>query len=128
MKFRSKFEKRVYENIEDKGGVEYEPQKPVIAYTVPSRYIPDFLLPNGVFVECKGYFDSRSRAKMIRVKKENPDLDIRFLFQRANNRLTKSSNSMMYWQWCEKHGFLWEEGDHIPESWYGKKKKKKLNE
>lgn len=117
MKFRSKFEKRVYEN-RDGRQLDYEPQKPVIGYNTPSRYIPDFRLPNGVFVECKGYFDPRSRAKMLRVKKQNPTLDVRMLFQRATNRITKSPNSLTYWQWCEKHGFEWAEGDVIPEDWY----------
>lgn len=117
MKFRSKFEKRVYEN-RGKRKLDYEPQTPVITYTTTARYIPDFDLRNGVLVECKGYFDSKSRGKMSRVKKQNPRLDIRFLFQRANNRITKSPNSMMYWQWAEKHGFPWAEGDVIPEEWY----------
>jgi hypothetical protein len=117
MKFRSKFEKRVSENAGDRELV-YEPQEPVVNYNTPSRYIPDFRLPNGVLVECKGYFDSRSRGKMLRVKKQNKHLDIRLLFQRANNRITKSQNSMMYWEWAEKHGFPWAEGDTIPEEWY----------
>lgn len=117
MKFRSKFEKRVYENA-GKRKLDYEPQKPAICYNTPSHYIPDFRLPNGILVECKGYFDSRSRGKMLRVKKQNPGLDIRFLFQRANNRITKSPNSMMYWEWAEKHGFTWSEGDTIPEEWF----------
>lgn len=117
MKFRSKFEKRVYENAKGRKLV-YEPQSPVIHYSTVARYIPDFDLGNGVLVEAKGYFDSRSRAKMLRVKKQNPNLDIRMLFQRANNRITKSQNSMTYWQWAEKHGFPWAEGDTIPEEWY----------
>lgn len=120
MKFRSKYEKRVWGNVpaKTKRRVEYEPQSPSICYNTPSRYIPDFKLPNGVLVECKGYFDSKSRGKMLRVKAQNPGLDIRFLFQRANNRITKSPNSLMYWQWAEKHGFPWHEGDSIPEEWY----------
>ena len=118
-KFRSGFEKRVYENAQgSKRKLDYEPQSPCISYVIPSRYIPDFRLPNGVLVECKGYFDGRARAKMLRVKKDNPTLDIRMLFQRANNRLTKSPNSLTYWQWAEKHGFPWAEGDIIPEEWW----------
>jgi hypothetical protein len=119
MKFRSKFEKKVYENHCD-AGLDYEPQSPVISYNTPARYIPDFRLPNGVFIEAKGYFDSRSRAKMLRVKRQNPALDIRILFQRASNRLTKSPNSMTYWQWAEKHGFPWAEGEVIPKGWFKK--------
>jgi Phage endonuclease I len=117
MKFRSKFEKRVYENAKGRKLV-YEPQSPTINYNTVARYIPDFDLGNGVLVECKGYFDSRSRGKMARVKKQNPSLDIRFLFQRANNRISKSPNSMTYAQWANKHGFPWAEGDCVPEDWF----------
>lgn len=119
-KFRSGYEKRVYENIPDnqRGFVDYEPQTPVIAYNTPARYIPDLRLPGDIFVECKGYFDGRARAKMLRVKKQNPNLDIRMLFQRANNRISKSPNSLTYWQWAEKHNFPWSEGECIPEEWW----------
>jgi hypothetical protein len=119
MRFRSKFEKTVYEAIpkRHKRRTEYEPNDTSIHYTLPKRYIPDFVLPNGIHVECKGYFQSGDRTKMLRVGKENPHLDIRFVFQRANNRLTKSKNSMMYWEWAEKHGFDWAEGK-IPERWF----------
>lgn len=118
MKFRSKFEKAVYDHCEKhKRTVEYEPACPVVRYTTTATYLPDFKLPNGILIECKGYFSPRDRRKMLQVKRDNPALDIRFVFQRANNRLTKSPNSMMYWQWAEKHGFMWTE-DYIPEEWY----------
>jgi hypothetical protein len=117
-KFRSKFEKRVWENTEGHTGIEYEPHKPLVEYSTKARYIPDFKLPNGVLVECKGYFNSRDRAKMLKVKKQNPCLDIRMLFQRASNRITKSPNSLTYGEWASKHGFPWSEGDTIPEEWY----------
>ena len=118
MKFRSKFEKRIWENGDGRCGLVYEPKSPVISYHTTARYIPDFYLGNGVYVESKGYFNSRDRGKMLRVKAQNPELDIRMLFQRANNRITKSPNSLMYWEWAEKHGFPWAEGDVIPEEWY----------
>tara|TARA_Y100001973_G_C5205838_1_gene341509 strand:- start:440 stop:802 length:363 start_codon:yes stop_codon:yes gene_type:complete len=118
VKFRSKFEKSVYEALGKlKKSVDYEPQDAVIRYVTPSRYIPDFRLPNGIYIECKGYFDARARGKMRRVRKDNPSLDIRFVFQRANNRITKSKNSMMYWEWAERHGFPWAEGT-IPQEWF----------
>lgn len=97
--------------------MDYEPASPIIRYVVPARYIPDFQLDNGVFIEVKGWLRPRDRAKMLRVKKNNPELDIRFVFQRANSRIGKSPNSLMYWEWCEKHGFPWSEGT-VPEEWY----------
>ncbi len=118
IKFRSGLEERVYDSAMARGReLDYEPQDPIIRYVVPARYIPDFRLPNGVFVETKGWLRPRDRAKMARVRKENPTLDIRFVFQRANSRIGKSSNSLMYWEWAEKHGFPWAEGD-IPDEWW----------
>lgn len=117
-KFRSGLEERVYDAAIEQGHkIEYEPAEPIIRYVVPARYIPDFVLPNGVFIEVKGWLRPRDRAKMARVKKENPDLDIRFVFQRANAKIGRSPNSLMYWQWAEKNGFPWSEGT-IPEEWY----------
>lgn len=118
MKFRSKFEKRVYQNVDKRRRVDYEPQDASLHYNTPARYIPDFRLGNGVLVECKGYLGPRDRRKMLLVKKQNPGVDIRFLFQRANNRLTKSPNSQTYWQWAEQHGFPWAEGEKIPKEWF----------
>lgn len=118
MKFRSKFEKAVYETCRKaKQKLEYEPEDAFISYTTTARYVPDFRLPNGVLVECKGYFDPRARRKMLAVRKQNPSLDIRFVFQRANNRLTKSKNSMTYAAWCDRHDFVWAEGT-IPDEWW----------
>lgn len=113
--YRSGYEGRVAANEPD---AEHEPSEPKIYYQLTKRYIPDFVLPNGIIVEAKGWFDSKDRTKMVAIKKQNPHLDIRFLFQRANNQLTKSKNSLMYWQWCEKHGFPWSEGETIPKEWY----------
>jgi hypothetical protein len=119
MKFRSGFEKRIYENAKkSKKKLEYEPNHPRIGYVIPYRYIPDFVLPNGIFVEAKGYLRPRDRTKMRKVREQNPNLDIRFLFQTANQRLTKSKNSEMYWQWAERLGFKWSEGEHIPDEWW----------
>ena len=121
MKFRSKYEKRVYCNA-DEGVLDYEPEDAALHYNTPARYFPDFRIRrNGILVESKGYFKPRDRSKMLRVKKQNPEADIRFLFQRANNRLTKSPNSLMYWQWAEKHGFKWAEGDKIPQEWFNER-------
>ena len=117
-KFRSGFEERIYEQSIRRGHeLVYEPLEPIVRYVVPARYIPDFLLDNGILVEAKGWLKPRDRAKMLRVAKENPQLDIRFVFQRANSRISKSPKSLTYWQWAEKHGFKWAE-TNIPEEWF----------
>lgn len=120
--FRSGYEERIYENAQrHRRELAYEPSDATLYYTKPakrSRYIPDFVLPNGVIVESKGRLTATDRAKMSQVKKDNPEVDIRFLFQRGHNRITRSKNSMTYIEWAEKHGFICAVGEEIPEEWY----------
>lgn len=120
--FRSGYEERVYNNAISHGRqLDFERSDTILRYTKPARtarYIPDFVLPNGVLVETKGRLTSEDRTKMLNVKRDNPEADIRFLFQRANRHITKSPNSMTYEQWAEKHNFRWSVGDNIPEEWF----------
>lgn len=120
MKFRSKFEKELYNNA--RGQLDYEPQDSHLRYNKPAKYIPDFRLPNGILIEAKGYFTSSDRTKMLRVRDQNPTVDIRFVFQRAGNKLTKAKKSKTYSQWCEQHGFKWSETT-IPEHWWKENKR-----
>ena len=90
-------------------------------YYIRGNYLCDFKLPNGILVEAKGYFDTRAQVKMKAVKKENPHLDIRFVFMNANTKLRKGSK-MTYADWCDKYGFPWAEKT-IPLEWWKEKKK-----
>ena len=47
-------------------------------------YTPDFLLPNGIIIETKGRFTPEDRRKHLLIKKQHPDLDIRFVFSTVN--------------------------------------------
>lgn len=117
-KFKSKFEEDVFNTVKDNGyEVEYEPF--TLSYLMKGNYYPDFVLPNGIIVETKGYFDSRSRAKMIAVKKHNPDLDIRMVFMNSRTKVRKGSK-MTYADWCEKYGFPYADGI-IPLKWFKEK-------
>lgn len=101
---RSGFEKKVAAYL-DEHQVPYKYEEETIKYTVPEtkhRYVPDFMLDNGVFIEVKGNFDAKSRQKMAYVIEQNPDLDIRMLFM-SDNRINKSSKTR-YSDWCEKRG------------------------
>lgn len=121
MRFRSGFEKAIYESARKHGReLDFEPSDAIVSYIKPARrarYIPDFRLGNGILVESKGRLTPADRAKMLLVKSSDPALDIRFVFQRANQRITKSPNSLTYWEWAEKHGFPWSQGT-IPEEWF----------
>ena len=122
MKFRSGFERKLYEKaISDGQQLDFERKDTTLRYNKPATYLPDFVLPNGVLVESKGRFTSFDRTKMLRVREQNPEVDIRFVFQRAGNKLTKSPNSLTYGEWCDKHGFLWAE-TNIPLEWWNERK------
>ena len=96
--------------------VQFETLK--VKYEVPSKshtYTPDFLLPNGIIVETKGLFESSDRAKHVLIKLQYPDLDIRFVFSRARDKIYKGSPTS-YGEWATRNGFQWAEKT-IPTHW-----------
>ena len=54
MAFRSKLEERVADLLSNLG-VSYEYESIKIPYVIQHTYTPDFCLPNGVWLETKGY-------------------------------------------------------------------------
>lgn len=95
---------------------EYEKHK--IKYVIPATdhtYTPDFRLPNGIFVETKGRFVVEDRKKHVLIKKQHPELDIRFVFQNSKNKIRKGSPTT-YADWCIKHGFIYADKT-IPQEW-----------
>ena len=103
--YRSVFEFRVARKAEENGiPFEYEPKNKKITYILnPRTYLPDFVLPNGVLVECKGRLTVRDRVKHLLINRQYPHLDIRFVFQRDNKLGPKSKTR--YSEWCKKHKF-----------------------
>lgn len=81
------------------------------------KYTPDFLLPNGIIVEGKGRFVTADRQKHIEVKKQHPDLDIRFVFSRSKSTISKTSKTT-YAKWCNTKGFQYAD-KFIPQKWMG---------
>lgn len=115
-KYRSRLEERLARWLEVNGqSFEYETLK--LDYTVKAVYTPDFILPNGVVLEAKGYFKPEDRRKMLAVKKQHPDLDIRLVFQAPFNTITKDSRTT-YAMWAEKNGFPWCSYHTIPLDWF----------
>ncbi len=115
--FRSGLEEDVDRALKSRGvSGEYEQHK--ISYTKPATnhtYTPDFKLPNGIFIETKGRFVLADRKKHILIKQQHPDLDIRFVFQNANNKIRKGSKTT-YADWCVKNNFTYSNKE-IPNSW-----------
>lgn len=98
-------------------GLQFEYETVKLNYTLSAVYIPDFILPNGVILEAKGYFKPSDRRKMLAVKKQHPKLDIRFIFQQPKNTLTKTSKTT-YAMWADKNGFPWAPAHSIPLDWF----------
>lgn len=78
-------------------------------------YTPDFVLANGIIVETKGRFISVDRRKHKEIKKQFPELDIRFVFNNSQAKLYKGAKSS-YGDWCKKHGFKYAD-KVIPDEW-----------
>lgn len=84
---------------------EYETFKISYEWKEDKKYIPDFILPNGIILEVKGRFMLEDRKKHLFIRKEFPELDIRFVFDNPNNKLNKGAKST-YADWCIKNDFL----------------------
>ena len=115
MAFRSGLEERVADLMIELG-VKYEYESTKIPYVIAHNYTPDFLLPNGVYLECKGYWDADDRRKIKAVKAANPDLDLRMVFQAPFNTISKKSKTT-YAKYCERLGIPWTSYANIPIEW-----------
>ena len=119
--FRSGLEEHVADQL-DQLGVAFEYETLVIKFTRPEkmhRYTPDFILPNGIIIETKGRFLTKDRQKHLLVKKQHPDLDIRFVFSNPNQKISKTSKTT-YARWCNTNGFDYAK-QTIPTTWLKEK-------
>ena len=114
-KFRSKLEEKVATLLQQLG-ISYEYESEKLSYTIEHNYTPDFLLPNYVYLETKGYWDAADRRKVLAVKRANPDIDLRMVFQSPFNKISKKSKTT-YAKWCEKHDIPWASYHDIPIDW-----------
>jgi len=116
--FKSEFEAKLGSSLEARG-VAYQYESMRIKYKVDRQYIPDFILPNGIIIEVKGWLSQEDQRKMKLIKAQHPDLDIRFVFMKANGRVhtrKTAKEKLTNAQWAEKHRFPYAEGD-IPAKW-----------
>ena len=119
MKTKGTFEERVIADLDERGvSYQYEPDK--MAYYVERHYIPD-LKVGSMVVELKGYFRQDSQRKMKAIKAQYPDLDIRFVFQKASSTIQgakkrKDGSKMTCAEWADRQGFAWAE-ETIPKEW-----------
>ena len=77
-------------------------------------YTPDFKLPNGIFLETKGWLKPSDRTKMESVIACHPELDIRMVFQ--YDGWTTKLKKQRYSDWCIKRKIKYCVAK-IPEEW-----------
>lgn len=130
--YRSRFEAAVVSPLVARGvQLVHRPRHGKKGTGIPFRlieereYFPDVELPNGIYVEVKGYFDKQSRDKLLAVKRQHPHLDIRIVFQRLKDRLKGAGGKSLkttVGDWAAEHGFPCAEGA-IPDAWIQEKNK-----
>tara|TARA_B110000879_G_C10886862_1_gene399053 strand:+ start:164 stop:592 length:429 start_codon:yes stop_codon:yes gene_type:complete len=114
--YRSGLEEDMATNLKERGiTFTYEEEKIKWLDSKVRTYTPDFVLENGIIIETKGRFVSADRRKHKEVKKQYPDLDIRFVFSNSRAKLYKGAKGS-YADWCYSHGFLYSD-KLIPEDW-----------
>ena len=117
MRFRSKFEAEVALMLGNrKIDFEFEPDK--LPYQPdPKVYIPDFYIPkNEVYIDVKGSLLQSDRDKHLLVKKQNPEVEVKFFFANPNKKIYKGSKTT-HADWADRHGFDWSY-KKIPMEWF----------
>lgn len=113
--YRSVFEASLAVDLTSRG-INFMYEKERIEYTVEHVYIPDFCLEDTHFVvESKGFFPPEDRHKLIAIKRANPTLDIRLVFQR-DTKLGQGPRPLTCLRWAKKHGFPAAIGT-VPDEW-----------
>ena len=115
MAFRSGLEEKIADLFVELG-VCYEYESTKIPYQISHSYTPGFLLPSGIFLEAKGYFDADDRRKIKAVKQQHPEIDLRIIFQAPYNTISKKSKTT-YAQWCDRLDIPWTSFTNIPLDW-----------
>lgn len=109
------------DNIEGKRNFQSDYEPDTFQYTVEETrtYTPDFRITTKAgktfYIEYKGVLDLETRKKMVRVRDQYPKLDIRFVFQKASNKIRKNSKTT-YGMWATKNNFKWSDNT-IPKGW-----------
>lgn len=85
-----------------------------------SKYNPDFRIKkrdgSHMYIESKGRFLTSDRQKHLLIRDQHPELDIRFVFQNARAKISKTSTTT-YAKWCEDKGFKYADKGQIPKEW-----------
>lgn len=122
--YRSGLEEDLAESLRARG-VKYTYEETKIRYIQPAsehQYTADFELENGIIIESKGRFLVADRKKHLLIKRQQPHLDIRFIFSNSKQKISKASRTT-YADWCNKNGFLYADKE-IPDSWIKERRRR----
>ncbi len=111
--FRSGLEESMAKQL-DSLGIDYKYEDYHFPYTKPEskhKYTPDFFIcgPDNVIkmiIETKGRFMPDDRKKLLLIKEQYPELDLRLIFSNSRAKIRKGSKTS-YGDWCDKNGFLY---------------------
>jgi hypothetical protein len=110
--FRSEFEQNVNAQLQ-REGFTYESEK--FSYQVPRVYTPDFIHPNDILVECKGFFREGDTQKYKAIKDCLPCFhELVFVLMKPNQKVRKGAKLTMA-EWCDKHEIKWYTIDTLEE-------------
>ena len=121
--YRSGLEEDLAESLRARG-VKYTYEETKIRYIQPAtehQYTADFELENGIIIESKGRFLVADRKKHLLIKRQQPHLDIRFVFSNSKQKISKASRTT-YADWCNKNGFLYADKE-IPDHWINERRR-----
>jgi len=103
---RSKLELKFEDIIKDTTK-DYQYEVTKIKYIVPESehvYTVDWTIHNTLLIETKGYLsDYSERKKYELIKKQHPDLNIKFVFDNPNKLC--GGTKMTHGKWAEKNNF-----------------------
>lgn len=129
--YRSKLEERVAEQLES-AGVRFTHESKWVPYVVPERtakYLPDMVIDGtNILIECKGFFgggrqfggkssdSAKERQKLLLIKEQHPEIDLRIVFQRASTPIYPKSPTS-YGKWASDHQIPWSDKGEVPQQW-----------
>ena len=98
-----------FQFICDKERISLGYETSVLPFVTPSqkrRYIPDWTIRDGWYIETKGRLVAADRKKLLLIKEQHPTVRLLVVFQRPQNFIYKKSPTT-YGEWATKHGIEW---------------------
>ena len=121
-KYRNKWEE-AFGNDLSKRKIPFTYESEKLTYT--KTYLVDFVITTKsgkkIYIETKGAFRHGDTTKYRAVKRDNPEIDLRFVFftdQRGKSSVDRriAHTKITHGQWCDKNNFKYAIGT-APEEW-----------